>query len=116
MQIDAKRYLLHGHPAGATSWQLVCVKELLSHDQVERVNGDQCRYDQAGASGAPIRKATGWMSNSDEVLRTLDATCPGRSPSSGGVCSNGKWHGIASGRAAREAAVYPFKLCKAILV
>jgi len=116
MQLDAKRYFLHEHPSGATSWQLVCIRKLLSHEQVERVNGDQCQYDQADASGSPIRKATGWMSNSDEILRMLDAKCPGRSSSGGGVCSNGKWHGIASGRAAREAAVYPFKLCKAILV
>ena len=57
MQVDSQRYFLHEHPAGATSWQLVCVKELLSHDKVERVNGDQCQYDQADASGAPIRKA-----------------------------------------------------------
>ena len=30
MQIDAKRYFLHGHPVAATSWQLACVKEVLS--------------------------------------------------------------------------------------
>ena len=40
--------------------------------------------------------------------------CPGRSNGSG-QCSDGKWHGVASGRAAREAAVYPFRLCRAIL-
>ena len=80
------------------------------------MNGDQCQYGQANAGGDPIRKATGWMSNSEDVLRSLGDRCPGRSPSSGGVCSNGKWHGIASGRAAREAAVYPSKLCKAILI
>jgi len=43
LQIDAKRYFLHEHPAGASSWQLVCVKRLLSDDRVERVNGDQCQ-------------------------------------------------------------------------
>ena len=45
----------------------------------------------------------------------FSAKCPGRKDFNG-ACSDGKWHGIASGRAAREAAVYPFKLCKAILV
>ena len=79
LQVDAKRYFLHEHPAGATSWQLGCVHKILSHDQVERVNGDQCQYGQTDASGTPIRKATGWMSNSDEVLRALSARCPGRS-------------------------------------
>jgi hypothetical protein len=49
------------------------------------------------------------------VLRALSARCPGRSVG-GGVCGNGQPHAIASGRAAREAAVYPFKLCKAILI
>ena len=36
------------------------------------------RTDKKDKSGAPIRKATGWMSNS-EVLRALMAKCPGRS-------------------------------------
>ena len=41
MQLDAGRYFLHEHPAGATSWQLECVKRILSHGGVDRVNGDQ---------------------------------------------------------------------------
>ena len=68
IQLDSGRYFLHEHPAGATSWQLNCVQALLSKANVERVNGDQCQYGQKDSTGAPIRKATGWMSNSSEIL------------------------------------------------
>lgn len=115
IQLDAGRYFLHEHPAGATSWQLECIRELRQQDSVERVTGDQCQYGQADAAGDPIRKATGWMSNSEEVLRALSDKCPGRRNFSG-TCSDGRKHAVASGRAAREAAVYPLKLCKAILI
>ena len=79
MQLDAKRYFLHEHPAGATSWQLACVRKLLAEEPVERVNGDQCQYGQVDAAGNPLRKATGWMSNSNGILRMLEKKCPGRS-------------------------------------
>ena len=57
-------------------------------------------------------KPTGWMSNSREVLNKLSKRCTSR-----GSCSRrrGGRHATASGRTAREAAVYPFKLCRAIL-
>ena len=53
------------------------------------------------------------MSNSEEVLKKLGRRCSGRN----GWCSRvqGGAHKIASGMVAANAAVFPFKLCKAIL-
>ena len=52
------------------------------------------------------------MSNAPEVLKELSRRCQCH----GGACSTGGLpHATASGRVAREAAVYPFKLCEAIL-
>ena len=56
MQVNAGRYFLHEHPAGATSWQLACVRTMLSRDDIERVNGDQCQYGQANAAGDPFAR------------------------------------------------------------
>ena len=83
LQVRSGRFFVHEHPAGATSWQLDCVRKLLDEASVARVNGDQCQYGQADESGRPIRKATGWMSNSSEVLRMLEKKCPGRRQRSG---------------------------------
>ena len=60
-----------------------------------------------------MRKATGWMTNSPCVAKALSKRCSGLK----GYCSRqgGGRHMTASGRLAREVAVYPFVLCKAIL-
>jgi hypothetical protein len=84
LQMDSGRYFLHENPEGARSWGRAPMAETLSDPRVSRITGDQCQYGQANAAGDPIRKATGWMSNSCEVLRSLGDRCPGRSPSSGG--------------------------------
>ena len=43
-QIEGNRYFLHEHPAGASSWRLPVVEELLQVPGVQRINGDQCQY------------------------------------------------------------------------
>ena len=68
--------------------------EMLEVPSVSRANGDQCQYGPKAPSGALVKKPTGWLSS----------TRPG-----GGA------HVTASGKVAREAAVYPFKLCRDIL-
>ena len=59
-----------------------------------------------------MKKPTGWLSNSSEILEALRKKCYGQL----GRCTRpgGGDHVVASGRVAREAAVYPFKLCRAI--
>ena len=114
LQLQAGRYFVHEHPAHAsTSWNLPEVQALLKDSRVGRVVGDQCQYGQQTSDGRPIMKPTGWMSNSPAVLQQLTRRCSGR----GGQCTRagGGRHAVASGKIAREAAVYPFRLCRAIL-
>ena len=57
-------YFLHEHPATAKSWDEKCIVERLALSGVWRINGDQCQLGQETEHGQPIRKRTGFMSNS----------------------------------------------------
>lgn len=67
LQWEAGRYLLHGHPAGASFWEEVCTRKMFNKHGVARVVVDQCRYGFVatgeGYTG-PARKSTGYMTNS----------------------------------------------------
>jgi len=116
-QLDAGRYFLHEHPLAATSWQVAKVRLLLSNPSVGLVHGDQCQYGQEALDGkyrgCPVKKPSGFMSNSPEVLKVLSRRCLGQ----GGACSrpNGGWHAHAEGRIAANAAYYPRALCRAMI-
>ena len=116
-QLQGGRYFLHEHPLWATSWALGSIEELMAQPQVTRVHGDQCQFGaqiQSGPGhGQPIKKPSGFMTNSPEIARALDVRCRG----TGGRCSRpgGGVHQLCSGRHAREAAKYPRALCKAML-
>ena len=113
LQVKNGKYFLHEHPDTATSWKEPCIADMMARETVDRVTGDQCQYGQGDEAGNPVRKATGWMSNSPCLLEALSRRCT----STGGFCSRvqGGKHVTASGRLAREVAVYPFLLRKAIL-
>ena len=72
-QMELGGYFLHEHPDTATSWQLPSVRALLARKGVGRVTGDQCQFGQEIDDREPIKKPTGFMSNSPEVL-TLSQT------------------------------------------
>ncbi len=113
-QADEGRYFLHEHPAYASSWGLKSVLKIAAIGGVSTVIGDQCQYGQQTTDMAePILKPTKWMSNSEEILKMLGRRCNGRQ----GWCSRpqGGKHRVCSGRHTRLAAVYPLRLCKAIL-
>ena len=113
LQADAGRYYLHEHPANATSWQLEEVRAILQLDGTRQVVCDQCQYGQETGDGHPVKKPTRWLTNSPEIAKTLGDRCMGAA----GRCTRpgGGDHVAASGKVAREAAVYPFRLCRAIL-
>ena len=85
----------------------------LDESGVTRATCDQCLYG-CESGGEPIKKLTTFMTNSDEIARQLDQRCKGR----GGDCSRpqGGRHIQCRGKVARMAALYHFKLCRAILV
>ena len=113
LQLKNNRYFLHEHPDTATSWREPCIANIMAHEGVGRVTADQCQYGQSDEFDNPVKKATGWMSNSPCLREALSLRCSGMH----GYCSRHKGgrHRTVSGRLAREAAVYPFVLCKAIL-
>ncbi len=115
--MDNGRYFIHEHPKCALSWGTDAISGILSDERVHRVRADQCQYGAVVVNGhlqgKPILKPTGFMSNSLKVLEKLGRRCRGR----GGTCSRptGGSHAICSGRIARDAAVYPRGLCRALL-
>ena len=80
---------------------------------VDRTTCHQCQYGAASESGDPIRKATRFMSNCSSILDELSKRCSGRQ----GECSRraGGHHALCLGKTEKLAAIYPFKLCTAIL-
>ena len=116
-QMDGGRYFLHEHPLNATSWHLDCMEKLMSADGVERVHGDQCQFGATAARGprrgGPVKKPTGFLSNSPAIRRALSLRCTG----SDGTCSRpgGGRHVTAEGVVAKDAARYPRSLCRAML-
>ena len=80
-------------------------------DGVEVATGDQCQYHAADRDGAPIKKPTRFMTNSPHVAKALSKRCAGKL----GWCSRGRRHALCNGQRAKDAAIYPFELCRAIL-
>ena len=75
---------------------------------------NQCMYSYKAFDGSPVKKPTQFMTNAPELAKRLTVRCTGRD----GKCSRkaGGVHAQCRGKVARKAAVYDFKLCRAILV
>ncbi len=116
-QIDGGRYFLHEHPSWATSWELQKMEELMATPGVRRIHGDQCQFGleirRGEHQGSPLKKPSGFLSNSEHVLKALSRKCQGQ----GGECSRpaGGRHQLCSGIHAKDAAKYPRELCRAVL-
>ena len=116
-QLEGGRYFLHEHPLHASSWEIPSIARIMAMPNVQRVHGDQCQFGaeiQSGPDqGSPIKKPSGFMTNSPAIAAALDIQCQGQ----GGACSRprGGRHGQCSGRHAKDAAIYPRELCRAVL-
>jgi hypothetical protein len=90
-QVESGRYFLHEHPIGASSWNLPSIKQLLEMPGVAVAHADQCQYGAEVKSGRnrgqPIKKPTGFMTNSSALHNELSARCQGVA----GECSRHKW-------------------------
>ena len=73
---------------------------------------DQCIFGQATESGDPVKKPTGFLTNSTEIAVTLAKRCEGRD----GRCGRpaGGYHAPCIGKVAQRAAIYHDQLCEAI--
>ena len=113
-QAKAGRYFVHEHPAYASSWQTDIIEGMMSDPGIVKATCDQCMYGCEDESGSPIKKPTSFMTNAPELAKELSDRCNGRR----GACGRpeGGQHAQCRGRTARMAAIYHFKLCRAILV
>ena len=75
-------YFVHKHPGQADSWTKACIQEVWAKAGVKRIMTDQCLFGQATESGDPVKKPTGFLTNSIEIAAALDKRCRGR----GGAC------------------------------
>ena len=113
-QLANGRYFLFEHPFGATSWHEECLRSLAEDSRVGKAHSDQCQMGAVAASGpskgGPVKKPIGFLSNSRCILKELSRRCSGQ----GGACSRpqGGKHVPCEGKVARDAAIYPAKLCK----
>ena len=80
-QYEAGRYFLHEHLRYATSWQERRMADLMAMPGVELAHGDQCQYGsvikRGAKTGNPVKKPTGFLSNSPEVCKQLSRRCYG---------------------------------------
>lgn len=110
LQAKHGRYFLHEHPLSANSWDEKCVIDfVLQHSGLSTTVTHMCQFgmvaqDRDGETG-PVYKPTRWLSNCEGITKELEKfRCPG-----------GHAHvALLDGRAA-AAAVYPPKLCAAIV-
>ena len=107
-QLRCGRYFLHERPTTATSSKLPCIEELAANPMVLKARTHMC---ESGATAAVddnakglVKKPTTMMTNSVEVHCKLDTQCtPGTYR-----------HMQLRGGKARDAAIYPKALCRAV--
>ena len=90
------------------------MRKLLGEHGVETATCDQCMYGCSAVDGTPVKKPTTFMTNAPEMAKRLRQRCNGKL----GVCgrAEGGKHTQCRGKTARLAAVYHFKLCRAVLM
>ena len=115
-QLDGGRYFLHEAPHAASSWKKQRVEDLMNRDGVLYVRNDQCASGQTTllphGEVVPARKVTGWLTNSEEIARSLSALqCPNRLGD--GVVHK---HGALVNGRAKDAENYAEELVTTVLV
>ena len=107
MQINNGLYFLHEHPWSATSWNYRAMQDLVRRKGVRTIRGDMCTFDMRQEDGrgiARIKKPTGFLTNSEMIAKQLSRRCTG-----------GHRHIPLVGGRAKQAQIYPDKLCVAII-
>jgi hypothetical protein len=108
MQLAAGRHFLHEHPQSASSWHEPCMRDLRSARGVCEAVGDQCQFGllSPGENGRPglAKKPTRFLSSAGCVLQELGKRCAGDHA-----------HVQLLHNRAAAAAVYPRRLCLAML-
>ena len=77
LQHDSNRYFLFEQPWNASSWKTFAVKRLINLPGVHIARTDQCAFGMSDPAGQPIRKRTGFATNSSCIARNLRRDCKG---------------------------------------
>ena len=105
-QIKGKRFFVHEHPWGATSWSEPSIREVMNMPGVMVVRGDQCMHGLTTTTPdgevLPAMKPTGFMTNCPLMAEALSKRCDG-----------GHTHAQLVGNRAGPAAIYTPQLVKA---
>jgi hypothetical protein len=110
LQVREGRHFLHEHPAGASSWSHPAISKLRAQPGVDAVVSHMCAFGMetttaSGTGRAAAKKPTRFMSSSTAILEALSRRCAGDHPHAP----------LLGGTRARDAAVYPPDLCRAIV-
>ena len=107
-QHEAGRWFVFEHPWTAWSWYLTIVETVAELPGVMIVEGHQCEFGQGSidrwGEWGPVKKATGWMTNSKMVAEEV-----------GVLCKGGHIHVPLVGARAKAREKYPVNLVKAII-
>ena len=104
-------YYLLENPAGSLAWVYEGIlARLLVEAHGKYATGDQCCFGKKDAdTGKPVRKATGWLCNSEHILNRIAKRCR---------CPFGSHQSVVGsnslGLRSKQAAMYPRALCRAI--
>ena len=93
------------HPLSASSWKHRAMERILRLPNVFMTRADQCCYGLRGASGLLHRKATGFMTNDENMSRALSRRCDG----------SHQHEAIIGGNRSRKSQEYPIDLRETIL-
>ncbi len=112
IQLEGRRFFIHEHPIGASSWRMREMMELMAKGCVDAANVDMCQFgmkakDKDGEG--PVRKRTKIISNSKEVLKRIERKCP----NDGGPGTPHVHVHLEDGRT-KQAQVYPREFCRAV--
>ena len=111
IQHEAGRFYLVENPVGSKAWTFHDILlRLLTDCGGKFVIGDQCAYGARDReTGRPIRKTTGYITNSEAVANAVGRRC---------TCPHGAHQPVISqnsfGQRSKQAAQYPEGLCRAI--
>ena len=79
LQLDGGRYFLHEHPAGASSWKVGAMMNILEDPRVQEVKAHMCAHGMAqkDAEGQmqKVYKPTRFVTNSECIASVLDQQC-----------------------------------------
>ncbi|CAJ1418012.1 unnamed protein product [Effrenium voratum] len=114
VQAESGRRFCMEHPAGASSWKLPVVQDVLDNvPGAMRITFAQCRYGLRGPGGRLMRKYTSFLTNMPSVITEFRGkTCQ--------CARNGEVHETIEGtvdgaRVSRLAAIYPPAMVAALV-